>query len=207
MVYVSPFSSAVQPVHLLFICRLDHLHVTGPFCAYCPGHWWWKGFLRRAAPAGPWARRRHYDVRYRCPDGRDYPSMPLLLKDPTWSTHILPQFCILSADFLFRFYWNKPVRSMASDSQANSDTPLSTSASSEKDLPTFPAKLRLMLHGVGIVTVWVLIRSIYRTIELAGGWTGPIITTQVYFNVFDGAPIFLAMFTLNLFHPGWLLLE
>ena len=96
---------------------------------------------------------------------------------------------------------------MASNSQVNSDTSLSTSASSEKGLRTFPAKLRLMLLGVGIVTVLTLIRSIYRTIELADRWSGQIITTQVYFNVLDGAPIFLAMFTLNVFHPGWLLLE
>ena len=61
-----------------------------------------------------------------------------------------------------------------------------------------------MVLGAGITTVWVLIRSIYRTIELVNGWTGNVITNQVYFNVFDGAPIVLAMVTLNLFHPGWL---
>lgn len=64
-----------------------------------------------------------------------------------------------------------------------------------------------MLVGAGITTIWVVIRSIYRTIELADGWTGQIITTQVYFNVLDGAPIVLAMATLNVFHPGWLLRE
>ncbi len=64
-----------------------------------------------------------------------------------------------------------------------------------------------MLLGAGITSLWVLIRSIYRTIEFANGWTGRIITTQAYFNVFDGAPIVLAMFTLNAFHPGWLLRE
>jgi len=62
-----------------------------------------------------------------------------------------------------------------------------------------------MLLGVGITTVWVLIRSIYRTFELANGWTARVIATQAYFNALDGAPIVLAMFTLNLFHPGRLL--
>ncbi|KAJ3815734.1 RTA1 like protein-domain-containing protein [Lentinula aff. lateritia] len=51
------------------------------------------------------------------------------------------------------------------------------------------------------------IRSVYRTIELADGWTGRIITTQVYFNVLDGAMVTLAIFTLNFAHPGLLLSE
>jgi len=118
-----------------------------------------------------------------------------------------PQFCILSADFLFRFYWNKPVRSAVSSSQINSRATSSMPASSEKTFPAFPAKVRLMLLSAGMTTVWVLIRSIYRTIELADGWTGQIITTQVYFNLLDGAPIVLAMVTLNALHPGWLLRE
>jgi len=115
-----------------------------------------------------------------------------------------PQFCILSADFLFRFYWNKPVHSAVSDSQVNSGATYFASAPPKKD---FPAKVRLMLVGAGITTVWVIIRSVYRTIELADGWTGQIITNQVYFNVLDGAPIVLAMATLNVSHPGWLLID
>ena len=47
--------------------------------------------------------------------------------------------------------------------------------------------------------------AIYRTIELVDGFRGSIIQTQVYFNVFDGAMIVLAMFTLNVFHPSHLL--
>lgn len=47
-----------------------------------------------------------------------------------------------------------------------------------------------------------MLRSIYRTIELADGWNGRIISTEWYFNTFDATPIFLAMVALNLFHPG-----
>lgn len=65
------------------------------------------------------------------------------------------------------------------------------------------------------------IRSIYRTVELGDGWRGVVLRTQVYFSkflgglkllvseiptgVFDGAMVVLAMWTLNFFHPGWLL--
>ena len=62
----------------------------------------------------------------------------------------------------------------------------------------------------------------YRTIELADGWNGRIISTQVYFSgldltylvnailiiltdVLDGAMVTLAIYTLNFAHPGFLL--
>ena len=118
-----------------------------------------------------------------------------------------PQFCILGVNFLLRVYWNKPLRSSFHSSQINSGATYSTFTSSETTIRTFPTKVRLMLLGAGITTVWVLTRSIYRIIELANGWTEQIMTNQAYFNVLDGAPILLAMFTLNIFHPGWLLRE
>jgi hypothetical protein len=41
--------------------------------------------------------------------------------------------------------------------------------------------IKLMLLGLAISTVFILIRSVYRTIELLGGWSGRIITTELYF--------------------------
>lgn len=68
-------------------------------------------------------------------------------------------------------------------------------------------------------------RGGYRTAELANGWNGRIIATQVYFSaytypflyspfivpddlaldVLDGAMVVLSTFTLNFLHPAWLL--
>ncbi|KAG9018259.1 hypothetical protein FRB90_011713 [Tulasnella sp. 427] len=62
----------------------------------------------------------------------------------------------------------------------------------------------LMLLGLVIATVFIYVRSIYRTIELLDGWNGPIITNETLFNVLDGMQILLAMATLNVLHPGWL---
>lgn len=118
-----------------------------------------------------------------------------------------PQFCLLSADFLFRFYWNQPVRSAVFDTQTDSGATISMDAPPKKHLTSahvIPVKVRRMLLGAGITTVWVFIRSIYRTIELANGWA---ITTQPYFNTLDGTFIIFAMVTLNIFHPAWLLRE
>jgi hypothetical protein len=48
-------------------------------------------------------------------------------------------------------------------------------------------------------------RSIYRIIELATGWNGRILHTELYFDVLDGGMVILAIFTMNIAHPGRLL--
>ncbi|KIM55354.1 hypothetical protein SCLCIDRAFT_304481 [Scleroderma citrinum Foug A] len=65
--------------------------------------------------------------------------------------------------------------------------------------------VKYMIASLCSATVCVLIRAVYRTCELAQGWNGNIITTEVYFNVFDGGMMVLAMYTLNIAHPGFLL--
>jgi len=69
-------------------------------------------------------------------------------------------------------------------------------------------------------------RAIYRTIELSEGWNGRIISNELYFStshiflvcfhcsqllmdnvidVLDGAMVTIAMYTINIGHPGLLL--
>ncbi|KAJ6551905.1 RTA1-domain-containing protein [Mycena capillaripes] len=64
---------------------------------------------------------------------------------------------------------------------------------------------RLMIYALAFSTLVLFIRSIYRIIELSGGWNGPVIQTQVYFNVLDGGMVTLAIYTINIAHPGHLL--
>ncbi|KAJ7476724.1 RTA1-like protein [Mycena latifolia] len=66
-------------------------------------------------------------------------------------------------------------------------------------------RLKLMIAALGFSTLVLFIRSIYRIVELADGWTGRIITTELYFNVLDGGMVVLAIFTMNFAHPGLLL--
>ncbi|KAJ8475099.1 hypothetical protein ONZ45_g15727 [Pleurotus djamor] len=68
-------------------------------------------------------------------------------------------------------------------------------------------RLTIMSYALGFSTLCLFIRAIYRTIELADGWTGRIITTEVYFNVLDGMMVVLAMYAVNFAHPGFLLSE
>ncbi|KAJ7120225.1 RTA1-like protein [Mycena epipterygia] len=66
-------------------------------------------------------------------------------------------------------------------------------------------RLKIMFAALAFSTTTLFIRSVYRIIELSGGWNGRVIHTEVYFNVLDGGMVVLAIFTLNFAHPGLLL--
>ncbi|OSX62459.1 hypothetical protein POSPLADRAFT_1046756 [Postia placenta MAD-698-R-SB12] len=99
-------------------------------------------------------------------------------------------YMALAAEFILRYLYDRPVR-------ASGDRPLAAFS--------FDRKHKLMLAGLTFSSICIYIRSVYRTIELANGWTGYIIHTQRYFDWLDGGMITLAMFTVNFFHPGFLL--
>ncbi|KAG5645828.1 hypothetical protein DXG03_005169 [Asterophora parasitica] len=63
-------------------------------------------------------------------------------------------------------------------------------------------KTKIMTAALCFSTICLFIRAVYRTIELADGWNGRIISTQLYFNVLDGAMVVLAIYTMNIVHPG-----
>ncbi|KAJ7088164.1 RTA1 like protein-domain-containing protein [Mycena epipterygia] len=66
-------------------------------------------------------------------------------------------------------------------------------------------RVRLMIFALAFSTLVLFIRSVYRIIELSSGWNGRIIETEVYFNVLDGGMVTLAIYTMNIAHPGILL--
>jgi len=119
-------------------------------------------------------------------------------------------FTVLAVEVIYRLRSNKPLKKYDPVSQARS-----RGSSSESIPPSFLAeksefampksRINLMIIGLSIATVLVVVRSFYRTAELADGWHGIIIRTQIYFDVFDATPIVLALFTLNLFSPAFLL--
>ncbi|KAH9989745.1 RTA1 like protein-domain-containing protein [Russula vinacea] len=98
-------------------------------------------------------------------------------------------YCALAAEFLARHSWDLPIRRSAP-------------VPKEALRGTLDNRLSRMLQALFIMTTFIMIRAIYRVIEFAGGWKGKVISTQWYFYVFDGIMICLAMFTLNLIHPG-----
>lgn len=98
-------------------------------------------------------------------------------------------YTLLTAEFLLRFMYRKPF-SGREDSQYTSRLVL---------------KLQLMLSALVLSILCMFIRAVYRTIELSDGWTGRIISTELYFLVLDGGMIIIAMVTMNVFHPGLLM--
>ncbi|KAI0040112.1 RTA1-domain-containing protein, partial [Auriscalpium vulgare] len=99
-------------------------------------------------------------------------------------------YTALAAEFLLRYVKDKPFERRNAPNQPRGRT---------------NKRMKVMLGGMSLMTLFLLIRSVYRTIELADGWNGKVISTQVLFNVFDGAMVTLAMYTLNICHPGYLL--
>ncbi|KAJ7912096.1 RTA1 like protein-domain-containing protein [Mycena leptocephala] len=102
-------------------------------------------------------------------------------------------YILLASEFFLRFFTDKPLggRSAAYHSL---DTP--------RGRTHIEGKLRIMIGALAFNTVCLLIRAIYRTIELLDGFSGPIISTERLFNVLDGLMILFAILSLNVVHPG-----
>lgn len=58
---------------------------------------------------------------------------------------------------------------------------------------------------IGVSTLFVLVRCIYRIVEMAEGWLGYLATTEVYFDILDALMMFIAIAVFVPFHPGWYL--
>ncbi|KAJ7219802.1 RTA1 like protein-domain-containing protein [Mycena haematopus] len=95
-------------------------------------------------------------------------------------------FTILACDFSLRYMRKKPIPSRTTGTPRG----------------PFTMRLKFMLAALAFSTTVLVVRSVYRLIELSGGWDGHVIRTEVYFNVLDGGMVTLAIFTLNFVHPG-----
>jgi len=105
---------------------------------------------------------------------------------------VLALYTALATEFLIRFNADRPRRYIRESGVSH-------------PRGTVDKPMKYMLSAMAVMVILLVIRSIYRTIELSDGWTGTVISTQWLFDVFDGAMVVLAMFTLSLFHPGVLL--
>ncbi|KAI0334093.1 RTA1-like protein [Cubamyces sp. BRFM 1775] len=111
----------------------------------------------------------------------------------------LTVFSTLLVEYLVRRHQDRPFRKPTLDGLEDS-----TLSGSYKGLSLQGPMMRLSV-GLCIGTALLYIRAIYRTVELADGWTGKVIRTQSLFIVFDGIMVFGTMLTLNICHPGQLL--
>ena len=121
-------------------------------------------------------------------------------------------YAACAVEFFVRFWTDKPVRGGHKTGEgrlAGMNMRMKIIIMIHDHWPHF--QHHLFIHSVS--------QSAYRIIELANGWTGIIISTQLYFSaprhrygcvrlswyspdVLDGAMIMLAIYTLNFIHPG-----
>jgi len=64
-------------------------------------------------------------------------------------------------------------------------------------------KFKAFNYALWLATIFILIRSIYRVVELQGGFNGSVAGNEVAFMVLEGPMIILATFLLAVFHPGF----
>lgn len=129
-------------------------------------------------------------------------------KDPTTGGNIMligiimqmvaiTLFIVFASEFLFRYTTDRPLKKPADELERHQALAYQHG---------MDPRMKISLYAMAFSTTCLFIRAVYRTIELTDGWNGRIIATQLYFNVLDGGMVVLAIFTLNIFHPGFLIL-
>jgi O-antigen/teichoic acid export membrane protein len=64
-------------------------------------------------------------------------------------------------------------------------------------------RVRWIVAATAFSVTCVVIRSIYRTIEMLQGWRGYLMTTERYFIALDGSLMVAAVAIFNVINPGW----
>jgi Na+/H+-dicarboxylate symporter len=64
-------------------------------------------------------------------------------------------------------------------------------------------KIQALVAATSLSVICVVIRSIYRTIELTEGWTGFLIKHESYFIGLDGVMMVIAVGVFNIVQPRW----
>ncbi|KAF2137940.1 uncharacterized protein K452DRAFT_216069, partial [Aplosporella prunicola CBS 121167] len=70
---------------------------------------------------------------------------------------------------------------------------------------TLSLRIKVLIAATTLSIFVIYIRSVYRTIELAQGWDGYLITHEGYFVSLDGAMMVIAVAVFNLVHPAYFL--
>ncbi|EEB07052.2 hypothetical protein SJAG_02132 [Schizosaccharomyces japonicus yFS275] len=83
-------------------------------------------------------------------------------------------FTASGVDFWYRYRHDKPYRTDDADNLENPKLHLTESK-----------RRTISAHALWIASILVIIRSIYRVVELAQGWSGKIIKTEAYLGIFE----------------------
>lgn len=64
-------------------------------------------------------------------------------------------------------------------------------------------RFRYFQYALWLATILIFLRSVYRVVELQGGFNGTVANNEAAFMVFEGPMIILATLALTVFHPGY----
>ena len=56
---------------------------------------------------------------------------------------------------------------------------------------------------LGIATTCLFVRTVFRSVELSGGFSGQLANSEVEFIILDGVMVLLACTSLTVMHPGY----
>jgi RTA1 like protein len=56
--------------------------------------------------------------------------------------------------------------------------------------------------ALGVATACLFVRTVFRSVELSGGFSGHLANSEVQFMVLDGVMVIIACTCLTIFHPG-----
>ncbi|OCF34088.1 hypothetical protein I317_05638 [Kwoniella heveanensis CBS 569] len=115
-------------------------------------------------------------------------------------------FMTLGADFIIRATMRRPYKFQERWTHNRLMKKQQKRRDSEKTL-TARAHLRawwIMLIAVAISSTMILIRGVYRSVELVQGWTGHLMETEMYQNILDALMMLIAVGIYNFIHPGFL---
>ena len=131
-------------------------------------------------------------------------------------------YCALAAEFLSRYAQERPIRLVPGEPyRGTMDVRLKRMLYAMSIMTVFII-IRYAARSSSFFRYLLLMvcRTIYRTVEFVGGWNGKVNSTQWFVGtylcyesqhrivtnycavVFDATMITLAMWTLNIFHPG-----
>ncbi|KAJ7093416.1 RTA1 like protein-domain-containing protein [Mycena belliarum] len=102
-------------------------------------------------------------------------------------------YILLALEFFIRYFTDRAI---------GGKNPSYDAVGANRGRGRLDRNLRVMISALAFNTVCLLIRAIYRTLELINGFDGPIISTERLFNVLDGGMITFAIYSLNIAHPG-----
>ncbi|ORY26063.1 RTA1 like protein-domain-containing protein [Naematelia encephala] len=143
-------------------------------------------------------------------DGNDTKkSTKIMLAGILFQLATMTIFVALSLDFIVRVLthrpWRQEIISEPEVSNNGENVALKTIANRNGHNASTTSTDQYLLAGVAFASLMIFVRGIYRSVELAQGWSGYVISHEPFFIWLDGFPMVLCLAGLAVAHPGWLL--